>query len=189
MIELYYPKDGATLSLLTNVQKEFMERQFAGMHLPLISDEEEGKDESYIAELTIRWIKDIYAPDFVDNYEGNPDQINPSKPQYLEFAWKSELPCKLVLSRAKDFGEPDVKYPGNPEDGEIIYPDDVEYIRFARAGNLLARTKYYWKVVSLDGKCESEVRSFETTDEFPRAIFAEGASNIRDIGGLPLANG
>ena len=62
MIELLYPQDGARLSLLTDVQREFMEREFAGMHILLNSEYFGwGIEEMYIGEITLRWIKNNYG--------------------------------------------------------------------------------------------------------------------------------
>lgn len=48
--------------------------------------------------------------------------------------------------------------------------------------NLLRNTKYYWKIVCIKTKEESEIRSFNVLD-YPRGIFIDGIINIRDFGG------
>ena len=183
MITLIYPKDEATLSLVTDVQREFIERDNAGMHL--IMDEWLYSPVKYSdAEVTFYWLGQSFGKGFTDCYETNPDEINLSKPRYIEFAWASDVPCHLEL----DFDEV-THFPGDPEPAEIIYPDDPRPISIAQAGNLFARTKYKWRIVSDDGTQVSEYRYFTTADEFPRALFVQGTASARDIGGIPRANG
>lgn len=54
--------------------------------------------------------------------------------------------------------------------------------------NTKTGTKYYWQVISESG-LESEIGSFETADESPRLIYADGAKNFRDIGGWKTEDG
>lgn len=174
MIRLITPADKTEFSILTDVQKEFLARQEAGEHM---------SEESYA------WIEEKYGANFGGDYAGNPDEVNLSAPAYLSFRWVSDKPSHLVISRSASFGVPDERYPGDPEAAEIVFHGETDGIYTAEAGNFLARTAFYWKVVTDDGIEESEIRSFTTADDYPRTIFAQGTANIRDLGGLPTYDG
>ena len=183
MIKLLYPKDGAKLSLVTAVQREYMEKENAGMNYDMYKLLYRPVDDPD-PNVTFLWLKQTYGAEFKNKYPNNPDEVNLTKPRYIEFGWASDTPCRLEV----EFDQ-DTNFPGDPEPAEIVYLSDSRPISVAEAGNLFARTKYKWRIVSQDGSEQSEYRRFTTTDEFPRAIFAEGSANIRDIGAVPRKNG
>ena len=170
VIELLYPKNGESISILTDVQKDFIERQERGEHTNW--------------ETSYNWILENYErhPDVF--YIDDPNEANLTMPRYTEFAWKADKPCRLVISRQ---GGDD--YPGDPQEWEIVPAEDRDGVSSATVGNFFARSNYSWKVVAMDGSEESESRDFTTKDEFPRAIYGQGASNIRDIGALERYDG
>ncbi len=55
--------------------------------------------------------------------------------------------------------------------------------------NLLPATTYYWKVAGTFANDESDVLHFTTSDVSVRYIYAEGATNARDLGGYGAQNG
>ena len=55
--------------------------------------------------------------------------------------------------------------------------------------NLQVGTKYYWKVLSLDGEKGSETRTFTTAENQPRTVQIDGVNNTRDLGGYKTADG
>jgi protein-tyrosine phosphatase len=58
--------------------------------------------------------------------------------------------------------------------------------------NLKIKTPYYWKVCIADGQAStgcSPVFSFTTPDAWPRMIYLEGTTNVRDIGGRENTDG
>ncbi|MBP3347527.1 MAG: tyrosine-protein phosphatase [Clostridia bacterium] len=176
MIELISPADGEKISLLTDVMREFVERQYSGQHV-YAEDPEEFPD----AEDSYAWLREKYGKGFTRNYAGNPNEVNLTKPQYIKFSWKADVPCHVEITCS-------VKYPNDPQT-EILPPELDGDIYTCEAGNFFMRTEYSWQVVSDDGKQHSELRRFVTLDEFPRAIFAQGGGNIRDLGGLKTYDG
>ncbi len=85
------------------------------------------------------------------------------------FSWKDADPSDaFVLSASEDFSE--VIYTACNSTSCAVY-------------NLYVGRTYYWKVG------DSEVRTFHTADELPRFIYAEGAQNIRDLGGYSTVYG
>ncbi|NLD94133.1 MAG: tyrosine-protein phosphatase [Fibrobacter sp.] len=58
--------------------------------------------------------------------------------------------------------------------------------------NLKINTKYFWMVSardSIDSVINSAIYSFKTPDLWPRMIFIEGTTNVRDIGGRVTMDG
>ena len=55
--------------------------------------------------------------------------------------------------------------------------------------NCKAGTTYYWSVTAVKGKREvavSAVGTFSTADDMPRAIYCDGITNMRDLGGWEI---
>ena len=169
MIQVFYPENNAVVSLISNVQREFLHKQF--------------KNDYTDSETSYNWINEKYGKDFVGFYVDNPESINLTQPRYVEFAWQSDRPCRIEISREKG------DFPGDPEEWEILPVEEKYGLCTCLVGNLFMRTRYYWKVVSLDGEEESQTFTFITANEYPRAIYAQGASNIRDIGALERYDG
>ena len=58
--------------------------------------------------------------------------------------------------------------------------------------NCKAGTTYYWSVTAVKGKREvavSAVGTFSTADDMPRAIYCDGITNMRDLGGWETEDG
>lgn len=58
--------------------------------------------------------------------------------------------------------------------------------------NCKTGTTYYWSVAAVKGKREvavSAVGTFSTADEMPRAIYCDGITNMRDLGGWKTESG
>ena len=169
MIKVFYPENNAVVSLISNVQREFLHKQF--------------KNDYTDSETSYNWINEKYGKDFVGFYVDNPESVNLTQPRYVEFAWRSDKPCKIEIYREKG------NFPGDPEEWEILPVEEKYGLCTCLVGNLFMRTRYYWKVVSLDGGEESPTYTFVTGNEYPRAIYAQGASNVRDIGALERYDG
>jgi protein-tyrosine phosphatase len=63
---------------------------------------------------------------------------------------------------------------------------------FLLVWNLKIDTRYFWKVSARDGQNalgESAIGFFTTNPAWPRMIYIDGATNIRDIGGRKTADG
>lgn len=70
--------------------------------------------------------------------------------------------------------------------------DAVEYVTKEtklELSELYSGTKYYWKVLSADGKCESYTFNFKTAYDSVRTVLIDGVINTRDIGGLKTEKG
>ncbi len=58
--------------------------------------------------------------------------------------------------------------------------------------NLKINTPYYWKVTAVDGagnQWSSRISLFTTADAWPRMIYIDGTTNVRDIGGRRTMDG
>lgn len=90
-------------------------------------------------------------------------------PLPVSFTWESDAAEDIfILSDKKDLSDLIVK--ANCKNSFEVY-------------NLCIAKTYYWQVN------DSEVRSFTTEDLAPRWILADGAFNIRDIGGWKTVDG
>ena len=90
-------------------------------------------------------------------------------PLSLQFTWNSDAAAdRFVLSQNPDLSSP--IYTAECKNSIEIY-------------NLCIATTYYWQVNG------SEVRRLDTEDLAPRWIYADGAFNIRDIGGWKTTDG
>ena len=174
MIELMEPQNNVTVSLLTDVLREFMQRERAGEHR--CPDGSKTYDEIY------HWLDEKYVHDFWGDYVSNPDRLNLTKPQYIKFTWRADIPCHLEIFR-------DAKFPNDPLAAHVTPTVFDNGVYSATAGNMFMRTEYTWQVVADDGSQRSEVRAFFTADEFPRTVYAKGIANIRDIGAWTTYDG
>lgn len=178
MIEILNPKDGERFSIHTEVIKDFIYHNGAGHHF--FGDD---REKNYA------WLTEKYAGSFTGNYKNNPNELNLTRPSSVTFTWRADTPCRPVVSASRDFSSTCLNYPNSPECCEIVYKGEDDGVYSAEADQLFSDTIYYWKLVSLDGKEESEIRSFSTYGGYPRFIFAEGTANFRDIGGLVTYDG
>ncbi len=174
MFKLLTPQNNEIVSLLIEVQKEFLRRNAEGKHT---------SEESY------EWLDKNYAKGFSKANIGKANELNLTHPATVEFKWESEKTSHLVISRSCDFVSPDNRFPGNPGVCEFVSVNVSDNVYTVNARNLFADTTYYWKVVADDRSEESEVRSFITAKGYPRAIAVHGTTNVRDLGGLPTCNG
>lgn len=178
MIELLYPADKERICIHTQVIKDFIYHNGAGHHY-----NNREREDAY------SWLREYYDGRYTDNYKNNPDELNLTRPQSVSFAWRSSVPCKLVISPCHDFSTTCLDYPASPECCEIVYKGEYDGVFHAEADQLFSDTNYYWKVVAEDGSEESVPRSFVTFGGYPRFIFAEGTANFRDLGGLATYDG
>jgi len=98
-----------------------------------------------------------------------------SAPQPICFSWETDDGAEALfrLSDTEDFSH--VIYEGKGEEHLGTYRLILN--------NLEVGKKYYWCVGN------SRRQSFETTRDLPRFIYAEGARNIRDLGGYETVYG
>jgi len=103
-----------------------------------------------------------------------------SRPAPVRFIWDSvgdsNTRYELSVSRSPDLADAIVidKLTDCQEDVYHLYLD----------------TQYFWRVRVLDSAAaESAIHSFTTSARTPRWIHVEGATNVRDLGGWPLADG
>lgn len=99
---------------------------------------------------------------------------DPSRPAKVNFEWsaKDGLSSVVEISKNADFSE--------------IFMTGIGCNRF-ECYNLESGTTYYWRVKN--PREESEVFSFKTQDVFPRFIYVDGTTNVRDIGGYVTGEG
>ena len=107
-----------------------------------------------------------------------------SAPAKVLFSWETDEPEPvLMISEDPSFPEMTPDGPLSPafsgRDTRIVHTGKTS----ALVGNLKIGQTYYWRVGG------SAVRSFTTEDLTPRWIFAEGATNIRDLGGWKTQEG
>ncbi len=153
MITLLTPENGAVVSLATDVQKLFR------------SPEETKKRKEMDGALTFHW----YALEKTDG--------DRSRPQPVHIAWQDEDEPDLsedlrggsyfvIVSRHRDLSNP-----------TVVATDETE----ADVWNLQIGKRYYF-CVQKEGH-RSEVRYFDTEKLWPRCLYIDGTSNVRDIGG------
>ncbi len=103
-----------------------------------------------------------------------------SRPAPVRFIWDpvgdSDTRYELSVSRSPDLADAMVI------DNLTDCQEDVYHLYLG--------TQYFWRVRAL-GKtaAESAIHSFTTSAKTPRWIHVEGATNVRDLGGWPLADG
>ena len=128
---------------------------------------------------------------------GNVKLVDDAIREYLSASEVSEQIAALPQDKvSKDFGALPVKlaWNGNGSVRYTIYIADNEnfdnatsyvvsgFTRELDIYNLLPSTTYYWKVAG-DRSDMSDTSVFKTEDLSVRLIYAEGTSNIRDLGG------
>jgi len=173
MVTLLYPPHQADISLMTDVQKEFIRRERAGLHK---STTQSGNQLPYYDCYT--WLP-----------FSQPNKRDFTTPSVLVFRWKNDEPTRSMqfsLSVHPDFAETE-STAAIASCSNIMQSCEEEGVYFLLADNLLTDTTYYWKVDDGSGNCE--IRSFTTLPNEIRNIRVEGGSNIRDIGGRITAEG
>ena len=103
-----------------------------------------------------------------------------SRPAPVQFSWDpvgdSDTRYELSVSRSPDLADA-IVIDNLTECQEDVY-------------HLYIGTQYFWRVRALDNPAaESPIHSFMTNAITPRWIHVEGATNLRDLGGWPLADG
>ena len=105
--------------------------------------------------------------DWRKQVEGSQEYMTAPAPAY--FSWTGDdLTATFELSATADFSE-------------LIYT--TSNCTSCAVFNLFVDRTYYWRVGN------SEIRAFHTANELPRFIYAEGAQNIRDLGGYSTVYG
>lgn len=158
MIQLIYPVNGAEISILTDWQKEFARREYAGVHKdPAVFDEYNkenmGDGEAvYPATLTFKW-----------------KRSNPLEVMKFKLSLNADLSDECEIKPIATLG--------------YITASCEDYGTYCvDATNLLSGKTYYWTVDN--GTDEPEIRSFSTIPGETRFIRIDGAGrNVRDIGG------
>lgn len=160
MIQLIYPENGAEISIITDWQKEFTERQYRG----------ENNDEA---------VYDNMPWSFFERYDcGYPATLifkwkrsNPLEPMNFKLSLNPDLSDECDIKPIATLG---VKYASTEDSG----------LYCINATNLLSGKTYYWTVDN--GKDKPEVRTFTTKSNEMRFIRFDGEKagiNVRDIGG------
>jgi hypothetical protein len=103
-----------------------------------------------------------------------------SRPAPVQFIWDpvgdSDTRYELSVSRSPDLADA-IVIDNLTECQEDVY-------------HLYLDTQYFWRIRALDNAAaESAIHSFTTSAQTPRWIHVEGATNVRDLGGWPLADG
>lgn len=164
MIKTIFPANGAEISFLTPAFREFIRRQRAGL-MDLHPDDESVND----------WI-----PDGEENPFYNKSKANLSHPAVLYFRWECDDPARLMdleISEDADFSSPAPVTAGRifamaGENGAFCCP----------VTNFKNGREYFWRVVADDGSTSDSMSFFTAADQV-RAVFLDGGSNVRDIGG------
>ena len=166
MTELLSPGRGAVLSVLTDVQREFLRRQKAG----LINGSSE---KHYWDSSAFGWLpgsrdprRDLTAPAAV----------------LLRFRTDDPLvPMKVEVSEGDDFS-----VPAAVTVGRIEQSAEEDGFFHATLTNLTPGRRYFWRVTA-DG--ESATGEFSVRDEEMCPKEVDGTANVRDIGGYPASGG
>ncbi len=164
MIKLIAPKNGAQISILTDVQREFIRREREGITK---------SSESY------GWISHDMA-----------SGRNLSYPAAVMFQWSCDDPTSKMnfeISLNSDFIESESRRGKIASVGMARASAGENGLYFLIADNLLSGETYYWRVNEGDGK--GETFTFTTAPGETRFIRADGGSNIRDLGGKTTVNG
>ena len=179
-IKLSEPADGATLHLLTPLQREF-----------LASFEKRGEKPPRPAGTEDNQWYDFYIPnDFT-----KPVVEASKKEEYHPLSWTVDggvTNVRVVCSPKADFSEPIVKElagkrEGNGKTAKFVYPAAT------LPDLLLLDTQYWWKVEAEDSETgktvSSDVRTFVTSGQLPRLMRQGLFGNCRDMGGGVNADG
>ena len=174
MTVLISPADGGIVSLLTEEQKAFLtgtRADASGVHFDYLNLLRQGTDRSAPAKVLFSWETD------------EPESVlvlseDPSFP---------EMPAAGAALSDAGMAATAFAAAGRAAAAPVVPGTDVRVIRTAKTetsiGNLKIGQTYYWRVGG------SAVHSFTTEDLTPRWIFAEGATNIRDLGGWKTQEG
>ena len=161
MISLISPENGISFSILSEIQKEFIAREFA------------------LKEFVPDSVQENAYPWYDISVCGTPGISHPAS---LIFKWKLTdhlHPAKIELSLNENF-LPEERIGAIASVGKTVYnSEDGTY--YTSVSNFLSGETYYWRVVS-DVET-SEARTFSTKIGEIRTIRAEGLDNIRDFGG------
>ena len=97
-----------------------------------------------------------------------------------EFCWESDETEEYIVrfSQSSDFS-----------DESVARSFSTTLDDFGVLSELMPGRKYYWKVTDAAGEKSSAIDSFIYKDETVRIIVADGATNIRDIGGYETTGG
>lgn len=97
-----------------------------------------------------------------------------------EFCWKSDEVDEYIVHFSKN---------GDFSDESVARSFSTSLDDFGVLSELIPGRKYYWKVTDAAGEKTSVTDSFVYKDETVRIIVADGATNIRDIGGWETSDG
>lgn len=160
MIYLLKPKNGEFVSLSTDYQIEFCEKEQRDFRATI--------NEKF----KFKW----------SDLQITGDRAENSHPKPVRFEWRDrpleighnhrKIYTFLLISEKEDMTEPEV------------YMTDRSSVDVY---NLKIATRYYW-CVQKNGR-RSSVQSFTTEARLPRHIRIGGVSNVRDMGGYPLECG
>jgi len=161
MITLISPANGIELSILSEIQREFIAREYEPKKF--VPDSKQ--------DMAYPWY-DVSVC----------DTPGISHPATLLFKWKPSdrlHPSKLELSLNENFLPDDRIGAIASIEATAFNAEDSTF--YTTVSNLLSGETYYWRVVSATEK--SETRTFSTKWGEMRSIRAEGLDNIRDFGG------
>lgn len=97
-----------------------------------------------------------------------------------EFCWESDEVDEYIVHFSKN---------GDFSDESVARSFSTSLDDFGVLSELMPGRKYYWKVTDAAGEKTSVTDSFVYKDETVRIIVADGATNIRDIGGWETSDG
>lgn len=105
------------------------------------------------------------------------------------------LPIKFIWNIAENSPQPVIYNLSVSEDslfkyGNLIFNGITDTQQ--NVWNLKNNTIYYWKIIrkdTLNNMWDSPIFKFTTPDVWPRMIYIDGSTNVRDIGGLTVMNG
>ncbi|MBQ3900837.1 MAG: tyrosine-protein phosphatase [Clostridia bacterium] len=166
MTELISPARGAVLSVLTDVQREFLRRQKEGLI-------DGSAEKHYWDSSAFGWLpgsrdprRDLTAPAAV----------------LIRFRTDDPLaPVKVEVSERDDFS-----VPAAVTIGRIEQSAEEEGVFHAILTNLTPGRRYFWRVTAGELSATGE---FSARDEEMCPKDIEGTANVRDIGGYPAAGG
>ena len=166
MTELLSPANGAILSVLTDVQREFLRRQEAGLI-------DGSAEKHYWDSSAFGWLPGSRDP-----------RRDLTAPAAVFLKWRTDDPLReprVEISEKEDFSAP-----APVTVGAAVDSAEEEGVFFAAATNFIPGRRYFWRVTS-DG--QSAPRTFTFRDDFFRPVDVDGSANVRDIGGYPAAGG
>lgn len=195
-IKLAAPENGATLELLTPIEKEFLanadKRGVCPPEPQSALDEFQKKVEEYKKRVAAGEKKAKTPRDGYNFYEHN-DYTGPlmkrrKEEVYRPLKWQitgNLTALKVVCSETADFARA-VELPLGYNEKAKSWPDGALPVC------LRLDTKYFWKVVAKDengSEVVSETRNFVTSGQLPRIMRTPLFNNCRDLGGGKNAAG